>query len=148
MQRKDLIFSIKSVDIVTVVGISQQIPELENPYPESEYRKRLKDVPHLILAAFSEAKAVGFKVGYERDGAFYSWMGGVLPDWRRHGVAQKLAQSQEDWARKNGYDIIRFKTRNRHKAMLIFALKNGFHITGFEKKGTIPDWRILLEKPL
>ena len=148
MQRKELNLSIKSVDISTAVRISQQIPELENPHPESEYRKRLKAVPHLILAAFHESKAVGFKVGYERDSIFYSWMGGVLPEWRRYGVAQKLAMIQEEWAQKKGYGIIRFKTRNRHKAMLIFALKNGFFITGFEKKGAMPDWRILLEKEL
>jgi len=64
------------------------------------------------------------------------------------GIAQALADAQETWAKEQGYSTITFKTRNSHKAMLLFALKNGFNIIGFEAKETIAENRILLQKPL
>jgi GNAT superfamily N-acetyltransferase len=91
---------------------------------------------------------VGFKVGYQReiDGSFYSWMGGVLPDFRRRHVARLLAEAQEKWAAGHGYRRITCKTRNRHKAMLLFALKNGFRITAVEPQPDPDENRIWLEK--
>lgn len=136
--------------IPTVVQLSQQIPELVHPYPASIYEERLKEVPCLILVAFDNKKAVAFKVGYERelDGSFYSWMGGVLPDYRRMGIARALAAVQEEWAKKQGYNAITFKTRNRLKAMLTFSINNGFDIFRIEPRATIEEYRIWLRKEL
>lgn len=141
-------FTIRASDIATVVALSKQIPEFITPHEATEYEKRLTGVPHLILAAFANEEPIGFKVGYERDGSFYSWMGGILPDFRKLGLAQTLAHAQENWAKAQGYKTITFKTRNNHKGMLIFALKNGFDIIGFEPKATIEAHRILLRKYL
>lgn len=117
-------FVIKTGTIEEVVAISKLIPEFDNPHEASEYIKRLADKKYLILIAYDTDKPVGFKVGYEKypDGSFYSWMGAVLPAYRRHQVAKKLAEVQETWAKENGYSKIQFKTRNRHTAMLLFAL--------------------------
>jgi GNAT superfamily N-acetyltransferase len=136
--------------IEEAIALSGQIPEFDNPHKEEEYTKRLHEKKHLIAIAYIEGRAVGFKVGYEKenDGSFYSWMGGVLPAYRKHHVAKQLAGVQEAWAKENGYRKIRFKTRNRHKAMLLFALKNGFQIMAVEPTGAIPEYRILLEKDL
>lgn len=150
-------FHIKQSDIPTVVALSKQIPEFFNPNEADEYEKRLNGVPHLILVAYttnsaetntlnSARQAIGFKVGYEREGYFYSWMGGVLPGFRRFGIAKALADAQENWAKEQGYDSITFKTRNQHKGMLIFALKNGFNIIGFKEKESVETNRILLRK--
>ncbi len=144
----DQSFIIKEGTIDTVVALSQQIPEFVNPHSAATYRERLSQTPHLILVAFVAAEAVGFKVGYEREGYFYSWMGGVLPAYRQLGVAKKLAAAQENWARNKGYPSITFKTRNRHKAMLLFALKNGFDIIGIEMRDIPAEHRILLRKKL
>lgn len=141
-------FNIREGDINTAVALSKQIPEFVNPHEAEEYEKRLSGVPHLILVVFANEEPVGFKVGYERDGAFYSWMGGILPDFRRLGLAKALADAQEHWAKQQGYETIIFKTRNCHKGMLIFALKNGFDIIGFEPKATSEQHRILLRKQL
>ena len=134
--------------IEEVVAISKAIPEFIDPHGAEVYEERILAVPHLILVAEYEGKLVGFKVGYERDGEFYSWMGGVLSDYRRLGIAQKLANQQEKWAKEQGYTTILFKTRNHHKGMLIFALKNGFNIIGFKESDTIETSRILLKKKL
>ncbi len=139
---------IQESDLETVVALSLQIPEMENPYPIEEYQKRLYDTAHLILVAFVNEQAVGFKVGYERRDHFYSWMGGVLPDFRRQGVAQALADYQENWAKNHGHTTIQFKTRNYLKGMLIFALQNGFQIIDVESRPDIRNNRILLSKQL
>lgn len=140
--------TILETDIKTCVRVSLLIPEFDGPPDASEYHRRLQGVPHLLLGAFYGDQAVGFKAGYQREDYFYSWMGGVLPEYRQLGLAQELARRQEAWAKAAGYDSITFKTRNQHKAMLIFALKNGFNIIGFREKESIATNRILLRKTL
>ena len=139
---------ISECSIAEIVAISNQIPELKNPYPVEEYEKRFAIAPHLILAAYVDGKAAGFKAGYEREGFFYSWMGGVLPAYRQLGIAKQLADYQERWAKGQGYDSITFKTRNVHKGMLIFALKNGFNIIDVESRTDVGANRIWLKKVL
>jgi predicted GNAT superfamily acetyltransferase len=140
---------IKEGTIEKCLEITSKIPELANgQYSFEEYKKRLSDVKSLILVAQIDDKLVGFKVGYERDNdnSFYSWMGGVLPEYRKLKIAQQLADYQENWAKKQGYQSITFKTRNYLKPMLIFSLKNGFHIERIESKEKLEDYRIFLRK--
>ena len=135
-------------DIPTAVAISKQIPEFDGPPETDVYESRLAGVPNLILIAKVKGEDAGFKVGYEREGHFYSWMGGIKPVFRKMGIAKALAEAQENWAKKQGYTTITFKTRNHHKGMLIFAIKNGFDIIGFKEKETLATNRILLRKTL
>lgn len=139
---------IKPSNISTIVTLSKKIPELVNPHPASEYEKRLNHVPHLILVAYQNNQAIGFKVGYDSANSFYSWMGGVLPAFRRQGVAKKLADAQEAWAKQQNYSSITFKTRNEHKAMLMFALQNGFDIVDCYIKSSVQEYRIVLRKEI
>jgi ribosomal protein S18 acetylase RimI-like enzyme len=142
--------TIRQGSIGEVVALSRQVPELTDPYGEAVYREKLAGKPHLILVACEGLFPVGFKVGYQReaDGSFYSWMGGVLPDFRRRHAARLLAEAQEKWAAAQGYRRITCKTRNRHKAMLLFALKSGFRITAVEPQPDPDENRIWLEKAL
>ena len=138
---------IKNSNIDTAWKLSNQIPEFEHPYPLKEYNRRLANVHHKILVAFVEDRPVGFKMGYALDQlTFYSWMGGVLPEFRRLGIAARLAANQEQWAGQNGYRIIKLKTRNIHKRMLIFALKSGFLIEDVELKEDPDQHRIHMIK--
>ena len=75
-------------------------------------------------------------------------MGGVLPRFRKTGVAKLLLAQQEAWAIQNGFSAIKLKTRERHGEMLEFSLKRGFVIT--EKIPKIPETetRIWMEKEL
>lgn len=139
---------IKEDTISQVVALSNKINEFVNPHGAAEYEERLTNIPHCIFVAYADEEPVGFKVGYERDGYFYSWMGGVRKKWRRQGIAQALANRQEAWARQQGYTSVTFKTRNRLKPMLMFGLRNGFNIVGFEAREDIGENRILLRKEL
>ena len=148
MQNNAFKFQIKNGTIEDAINISMQLPEFHNPHQKEIYEERMKMKKHLILIAFENEKPIGFKVGYERDDTFYSWMGGVLPVFRKGGIAKALAVRQEDWARENGFKTITFKTRNRLKGMLIFALKNNFNIINVEPREPIGEYRILLRKNL
>lgn len=147
--------SIRKGDLETVVKLSNLIPEFINPHAQEVYEARITGVPHLILIAFVNEQAVGFKIGYERSNiplgaptTFYSWMGAVLPGFRRQNIALKLAEYQEEWAKQQKYSSITFKTRNQHKNMLIFAIRRGFNIVGFKVNDDVLTNRILLRKPL
>lgn len=137
------------------VAISQQIPEFgfEPLSPEAEiswYNRRLQNKPYLILIAHINGTPAGYKIGYERynNRTFYSFMGAVLPQYRRLGVAAALATAQETWAKQNGYSRIAFKTRNRFANMLLFAIGNGFNIVKVKPAKTLADYRIHLQKRL
>ena len=75
-------------------------------------------------------------------------MGAVLSSYRNQNVAKQLAQVQESWVRENNYTTIRFKTRNKLRSMLLFAIKNDFYIIKIEPREDIREHRIVMEKQL
>lgn len=151
MQNKNLEIQIRRGSIKDAVAVARQVPELKNSHPEKIYETRMAGKKNLILIAFFGEKKIGFKVGYDKfqDGKnFYTWMGGVLPAFRKNGVAKILAQHQENWVKSNGFENIILKTRNSHRGMLIFALKNNFKIIEVIPYNDIEEHRILLKKLL
>jgi predicted GNAT superfamily acetyltransferase len=142
---------IREGTIAECIEISKNIPEFSsNGYDENTYFQRLTNKQFLILVAVKDQQLIGFKIGYNRydDGSFYSWLGGVLPEFRKYRIASQLAAEQECWAYEKGFNSIVLKTRNRFKAMLIFALKNDFLIENIESKKNNEETRIILRKTL
>ncbi|MFN3802257.1 GNAT family N-acetyltransferase [Belliella pelovolcani] len=141
---------IRQGTIDEVVALSQQVSEFYQPYSEKTYQERLKSIPFLILIAEVDGDPVGFKVGYQRDSpqVFYSWMGGVVASHRRKGVATKLADAQEQWAKNHGFLKVYFKTRNKLTKMIHFGLNRGFMIVDLIKKGRVEEYRVVMEKVL
>ena len=132
------------------VMVSANIPEFDDPYEIPEYSKRLNSTTHHILTAYDNHNPIAFKNGYQRhsDGSFYSWMGGVLPNYRIKGIANNLADHQDTWAKKNGYISIKIQTREKHKAMLALAINRGFQITNRIEKTSSSNTLIWMNKPL
>ncbi len=143
-------FHIHKGKLDDAVIVSANVPEFDDPYKIPEYSKRLDSTPNLILTAYDDHNPIAFKIGYQRhsDGSFYSWMGGVLPNYRRKGIANNLADHQEAWAKKNGFNSIRIQTREKHKAMLALAINRGFQITNRIEKTPNFNTRIWMNKPL
>ncbi len=139
---------IKEQQLADAITVSRQIPEFKAPYGVAEYKRRLAGVPHYILTAYVNGRPVGFKVGYEREGAFYSWMGGVLPQFRWQGIGDRLAARQEQWARQEGYSRVTIKTRRKYKAMLGLLQKRGYQILRTVSQHPVEETRIWLEKLL
>ena len=142
--------SIRKNELVQVVKISKKIPEFNDPYALEEYKSRISGESHLVLTAKENKKTVGFKIGYDRfhDGSFYSWRGGVLPEYRQRGVATSLAEIQEKWAEEMSYNKIKMITWKKHKAMIRFSLHRGFKITGGTSKNPASESRVWMEKSL
>lgn len=141
--------------IEEAVAISQQIPEFQYAPLTAEaeiqlYQNRMQNKVHLILIAWVNGQPAGFKAGYQRynNRTFYSFMGAVLPQYRRMGIARALAKEQEKWAKQNGYTRLVFKTRNRFANMLLFAIGNGFKIVKVKPAQTLANYRIHLQKRL
>lgn len=81
--------------------------------------------------ALADGNVVGCKLGYERKpGHYYSWLGGVHPDFRGQGIAAELMRQQHAWCREQGYHAVRTHTYNRWRAMLLLNLRHGFDIIG------------------
>jgi len=151
MQINHLDFQIKEGSIEDAVSVSLKIPELNNPHSKEVYENRMYKKQYLILIAYVGKEKVGFKVGYDKfqDGKnFYTWMGGVLPNFRKKGIADALANYQEQWIRAQGFQNVILKTRNRHQGMLIFAIKNNFKIFEIDPRNDVEEHRILLRKSL
>lgn len=143
-------FTIRQASPAELLRVHVQIPDFPGKASLEFYTERLKDRLFLALVAEKDGELLGFKVGYLRDtiDVFYSWMGGVRPEFRRHGVADALADFQENWARERGFRSIYFKTRNRFPAMISFGLTRGFRIVNVLPKGGVEDYRIVMSKKL
>lgn len=99
----------------------------------------------IILIAYKENEIIGYKIGYEINSSkFYSWLGGVKKEHRKHGIAQKLINKQIEILKPKGYKIIQTKTFNKWKSMLILNIKNDFEITNCYTQNN--DIAIILEK--
>ena len=132
---------IKVVDgsISAVLTLISGVPEFKQPYGATEFQRRSNSPFFKILIGQINEESVGFKVGYDRyqnQKTYYSWMGGVLPEYRNKGVAAALQLELESWCKQQGFTQLRFKTRNNHVKMIHFGVKNGFYLVDLEKKTT------------
>ncbi|WP_436374830.1 GNAT family N-acetyltransferase [Cytobacillus sp. BC1816] len=132
-------------------GILSGIIELhKNIFGDSEgLVSKMKSKPQLlVLAAVDGEKVIGYKMGYAIDEVtFYSWLGGVAPDNRKNGVASMLMEKQHEYLKETGYKVVRTKTMNIWRSMLILNIKHGFDVieTYTDVKGL---HKIVLEKRL
>ena len=132
-----------------VVSISKQIPEFEQTITLERLQSRLDGIVGLILIAKLGKVLVGYKVGYQlTEDIFYSWLGGVIPEHRRYGIAKLLLNYQEEWVRDSGYKKIKVKSMNRFPYMLNLLISQGYEIVGVEDGVCSLDRKILFVKAL
>ena len=102
----------------------------------------------LIYVALVDDQVAGYKIGYRLDGqTFYSWLGGVHPDFRKLGIASELMRRQHADLKDLGYEIVRTKTMNKWRGMLLLNIQTGFDVlkTEVDQRGQL---KIVLEKKL
>ncbi len=103
----------------------------------------------LTLLARLDERPVGFWIGFElKPGMFYHWLGGVLGDFRRAGVARQLHEAQLAWAKDHGYEYIRCECMNHQREFIHFAVATGFDIVGIRWDSTHADNLIVFEKTI
>lgn len=133
--------------LADIVSISAQIPEFDRVATLERLKARLDEAVHLILVAKMDGVIVGYKVGYQlTDVTLYSWIGGVIPTHRNHGIATLLLKHQEHWAIEAGYKQIKVKSMNRYPHMLKMLISNGYEIVAVEGGTDATERKIVFQK--
>ena len=118
--------------IAEAYQVLTEVPELDSYLSLEEFKAKVSDGA-LVLVYEAEGKAIAFKIGYPlSQNEFYSWLGGVLPEYRKEGVAQQLLDYQERWVRDKGYMKLSVKSMNRYPSMIRFLVKNKYQIAKVE----------------
>lgn len=102
----------------------------------------------LMLEARVDGEPVGFKIGYrENRHTFYSAKGGVMPGFRRKGIAVALLGEMMRVVAERGYRRLAFDTfPNLHPGMTILALDQGFQLTKSDFNSAYKEYRLRFEK--
>jgi predicted GNAT superfamily acetyltransferase len=114
-----------------------------------KFAKRISEAERLLIVlARNDGEIVGFKIGYKIEPkVFYSWVGGVDKNFRGRGIAGELMKRQHLWCRQNGFKLIRTKTKNEFKPMLILNIRHNFDIVNVYRDKR-DELKIVLEKDL
>jgi len=93
---------------------------------------RLSHMPEAsVFCAGSQGRLVGFKAGYAMtERKYYSWLGGVHPDFRRRGIASVLMDRQHRWLVERGYAVVETAANQENHAMAQANLRRGFSVCG------------------
>jgi ribosomal protein S18 acetylase RimI-like enzyme len=128
--------------------INDAIPEFDKGYLQKFFLEKYNERKHLIVKALWEQKAAGYLVAYDRfeDNSIYCWCLGVLPEFRKKGIARQLMQHLENWAKRNGFSKIRVKTENRFREALVQYIKSGYYVTAVALNKKIEKNEVWLEK--
>lgn len=104
----------------------------------------------LILQAWVNDEPAGFKIGYrENRFTFYSAKGGILPAFRRRGIALALLDDMIGRVAEKGYRRFAFDTfPNLHPGMTILALAEGFTLVKSDYNSVYREYRLRFERKL
>jgi predicted GNAT superfamily acetyltransferase len=103
-----------------------------DPHSREKIARTFSSMPELVcLLALDGDTPCGFKAGYAMsERKFYSWIGGVAPEFRKRGIARKLMLTQHRILVERGYEVVRTHTENRFRNMLLLNIHSGFDIVG------------------
>ncbi|MEX0744722.1 MAG: GNAT family N-acetyltransferase [Phycisphaeraceae bacterium] len=135
-------------ELPLVVELYNQV--FQPAHDEAFFRRRMLGRHNeLILIAFVEDTPVGFMVGFElKPSVFFEWLYGVLPPYRRAGVATQLMEAANAWAGDHHYGWSRMECNNFHRPMLNLAIARGYDIVGIRWDGERQSNLVIFEKEL
>jgi GNAT superfamily N-acetyltransferase len=135
-------------ELPMIVGLFNQI--FTPPRNIESFRRRyLGRYNVLQMIARIENEPVAFFLGFElKPSVFFSWFYGVLPKYRRQGIATQLMDAVHAWAREHDYDTIRVECHNRHRPLLHLSIALGYDIVGIRWDADRGDNLVIFEKTL
>jgi GNAT superfamily N-acetyltransferase len=135
-------------DLPVIVSIYNQI--FRPPRDVESFRRRFRGRYNVLqLVARIQDRPVGFFLGFElKPTVYFSWFYGVLPEYRRQGIASQLMDAVHAWARQNDYESLRFECHNQHRPMLHLAIALGYDIVGIRWDPDRGDNLVIFEKVL
>lgn len=104
----------------------------EEPFSLEHYKNKLKDKNPIIYIAKANNAIVGDSISFERDNSLHIWILGVKKEYRNQGIATKLFELNEQFAKASGYKSITTKVYNVSKEMLKLAISRGYFIQTVE----------------
>jgi GNAT superfamily N-acetyltransferase len=131
--------------------IAQMYNQIFRPPRNLEgFRRRFRGRYNVLsLVARIEDQPVGFFIGFElKPTVYFAWFYGVLPEFRRQGIASQLMDAVHAWARQNDYESVRFECHNQHRAMLHLAIALEYDIVGMRWDPDRGDNLVIFEKVL
>lgn len=103
----------------------------------------------LMVVANMDERPVGFSLGFElKPTIFFEWLYGVLPDYRRTGIASQLMDGVHAWSREHGYEQTRLECHNRHRPMLHLCIAKQYDVVGIRWDSDRHDNLVIFEKDL
>ncbi len=143
--------------IVEVIG-PDELPALVDLYNQifrpmrdlDSFERRFRGRYNILrLMARIGDRPVGFFVGFElKPTVFFAWFYGVLPEFRRMGIASQLMEAVHDWAQEHQYESVRFECHNQHRPMLHLAIAKEYDIVGMRWDPDRGDNLVIFEKVL
>ncbi|MER3415332.1 MAG: hypothetical protein C4297_03840 [Gemmataceae bacterium] len=135
-------------DMQVIVDLYNQI--FRPPRTLESFQRRFRGRYNILrLIARIKNEPVGFFLGFElKPTVFFSWFYGVLPQYRRMGIASQLMDAVHAWASQHGYESVRFECHNQHRPMLHLAIAKEYDIVGIRWDPDRGDNLVIFEKIL
>ncbi len=143
--------------IIEMVG-PEELPVISDLYNkifrpprdlESFHRRYRGRYNVLQMVARLNNQPVGFFLGFElKPTVYFAWFYGVVPEFRRQGIASQLIEAVHSWATQNEYESIRFECHNQHRPMLHLAIAHEYDIVGIRWDPDRGDNLVIFEKVL
>jgi GNAT superfamily N-acetyltransferase len=131
--------------------VAQLYNQIFRPPRDAEaFRRRFRGRYNVLqLVARLGDRPVGFFIGFElKPTVYFAWFYGVLPEFRRQGIASQLMEAVHSWAQQNEYDSVRFECHNQHRPMLHLAIALEYDIVGIRWDPDRGDNLVIFEKVL
>ncbi|NOX58363.1 MAG: GNAT family N-acetyltransferase [Planctomycetes bacterium] len=114
------------------------------------FERRFKSRANLLnLIAEVDNRPVGFLSGFElKPSTWFNWLVGVLPEFRRAGIASQLCEAEQAWARDRGYSHVRMECHNQHRPVLHMLIRQGFDIVGVRWDSERQNNLVIFEKEI
>src|SRR5947209_19331003 len=135
-------------DLPVIVDLYNQI--YRPPRDVDSFARRFRGRFNILrMIARIKDQPVGFFMGFElKPTAFFAWFYGVLPDFRRQGIATQLMEAVHAWAKEEGYESVRLECHNNARAMLHLAITLDYIIAGIRWDPDRGDNLVIFEKTL
>lgn len=120
-----------SSDMPTISNLnSPLLKETYDPemYELKHYRQILKKADAVIYLAKDKAKIVGDAIGFGDGGSFVLWVMGVDSKYRGRGIATRLFELLENYAKDHGYNHLTTTVCHASEGMLNLVTKRGFSV--------------------
>ncbi|MDQ3099289.1 MAG: GNAT family N-acetyltransferase [bacterium] len=105
--------------------------------PETAFEKTKDQKDVIVYLAVSDTnEIIGFGMCYSRyPGYYHLWQLGVRESLRGQGIAQRLYEHVEEFAKENEYKGVTLNSNNMYKSSLRLAIKRGYEIYELDHSG-------------